>query len=317
MSEAPRRNCCVCGSGAVAARHRTREMMFGLREPFDYTECGGCGSLQISDVPADLARHYPSGYYSLRPAVVPRGLRGAIRRIRNGYALTGRGLLGRALHAVFPYPVRGAHRWVRRMGLDRSARILDVGCGAGDLLKDLGQAGFRHLLGADPFVTTDLDLGDGVSVLKRTLEEVEGEFDLVMFHHALEHTASPAAVLRAAAARLRPGGWCLVRVPTVTGEAWERYGPDWVQLDPPRHLFVPSARGMETLAERTGFHLEAIEYDSTELQFVGSELYRRDIPLNDANGQFSRAQLRRFRRNARRLNRAARGDQAAFYLRRC
>ena len=38
-------------------------MMFGTREPFEYLECGQCGTLQLIDVP-DLARHYPIEYFS-------------------------------------------------------------------------------------------------------------------------------------------------------------------------------------------------------------------------------------------------------------
>ena len=38
--------------------------MFGLRDQFDYLECGAYGCLQIDGIPADLDRYYPVAYYA-------------------------------------------------------------------------------------------------------------------------------------------------------------------------------------------------------------------------------------------------------------
>jgi hypothetical protein len=45
-------------------------------------------------------------------------------------------------------------------------------------------------------------------------------------------------------------------------------------------------------------------------------MYRRDIPLREKRPieVFSRAEMRRFKREARRLNETRLGDQAAFFL---
>ena len=48
--------CRICGSVRVAGRHDVREMMFGTRETFGYTQCADCLCLQIDEVPPDLAR---------------------------------------------------------------------------------------------------------------------------------------------------------------------------------------------------------------------------------------------------------------------
>ncbi len=37
-------------------------MMLGSRESFTYVECARCGCVQIAEIPADLARHYPTDY---------------------------------------------------------------------------------------------------------------------------------------------------------------------------------------------------------------------------------------------------------------
>jgi len=292
-------------------------MMFGLRDRFAYFECASCGCLQIEEVPHDLGRYYPADYYSLQ-GVPDRhtGLRGRLRTVRNRFVLTGEGVLGRALAAVSDYPFPGIRQWLSREGLSHESRILDVGCGSGELLYDLGALGYRHLTGVDPFIQRDLVHPTGATIRRGTIHELQGEYDLVMFHHSLEHIPDQHETMRSAARLLAEGGHCLVRIPVVGSAAWEEYGVDWVQLDAPRHLFVHSVESIRRLGEGAGLRLEAVEHDSTEFQFTGSELYRRDIPLRAADpSRFGRAELRRFRSRARELNAAGRGDQAAFYFR--
>jgi hypothetical protein len=106
--------------------------------------------------------------------------------------------------------------------------------------------------------------------------------------------------------------------------AWRRYGGDWVGLDPPRHIFVPTERSMRLLAQRAGLRVERVFYDSHALQFWGSEQYRRDIPLHDkhswsqspAAAHFSHRDVVGWHAASQRLNAAGDGDSAGFVLRR-
>jgi SAM-dependent methyltransferase len=288
--------------------------MLGTRETFEYVECNECGCLQICEIPDDIARHYPSSYYAFAPSAAQHGLRGWLRRKRNAAAITGDGVVGRLLATLKPYPFADVTRWFRRMGVSKTSRILDVGCGMGELLRDLGEAGFRSLTGVDPFIPRDVAYASGAKVFKATIHDMHGRFDLVVLNHAFEHIPDQFETLQAVASRLAPGGHCLVRVPTVSSYAWEHYREDWVQLDAPRHFFLHSLKSLRLLGERAGLTLQAVEFDSTELQFAGSELYRRDRPWTVGMPGYSRAELRRFRAQARALNAEGRGDQAAFHF---
>jgi hypothetical protein len=143
-----------------------------------------------------------------------------------------------------------------------------------------------------------------------------------MFHHSFEHMLGPYETLAAAARLLAPAGSCLIRVPVASSYAWEQYRADWVQLDAPRHFLLHSIESMRRLAERAGFETAGIVHDSGSFQFVGSELYRRDIPLHTTAptdvaaraATFTREELAAFEERARDLNAQGRGDQAAFYL---
>jgi SAM-dependent methyltransferase len=289
-------------------------MMLGLRDPFHYHHCTACGCLQLLDPPADLSRYYPESYYSFHTGFLDRkGLRRRMRMVRDRYVIFGEGFLGRILLRWFPHPYPDLHRWLRSGAVGREARILDVGCGSGELLWGLSGVGFRHLLGIDPFLQREMVIDDRVRLERRSIEEVEGEFDVIMLHHALEHIPDQHGAFRSIARLLAPDGYALIRIP-ILGYAWEHYGTDWYQLDAPRHFVLHSLDSIRLLGERHGLRLEAVEYDSTEYQFIGSELYRRDIPLVELDGHFTDAEVAEFRRRADALNREGRGDSAAFYF---
>ena len=308
-----RESCRICEHEGDYPLYHAREMMYGSREEFDYFQCQWCGCVQIREVPADLARHY-EGYWSLSPPPLPRGLAGWLKRRRDRFSLLRRGVIGRILSAVKPYPVMGADRWLTRPGVRPSSRILDVGGGAGHLLLALEAAGFTDLLSVDPFLPEDQHHRPGVRALRRTIHELDGKYDVIMLHHVLEHVPDQHETLASVARLLAPDGYCLVRTPTASSEAWETYREDWVQLDPPRHLYVHSEQSLTMLAEAVGLTVEVVEFDSTEFQFIGSEGYRRGVPLVKQT-EVPRSERRALRRRAVSLNEARRGDQAAFYLR--
>jgi 2-polyprenyl-3-methyl-5-hydroxy-6-metoxy-1,4-benzoquinol methylase len=55
----------------------------------------------------------------------------------------------------------GARKSSREMGVSRSARILDLGCGNGSLIASLADIGFPTVLGADPFIPQDIIHSNG------------------------------------------------------------------------------------------------------------------------------------------------------------
>jgi len=316
--------CRICDNRIGNIAVLPREMMFGTAETFPYFQCAGCGCLQIVEVPADLERHYPPGYYSFsggEPPTDPRWRRWLkTQRVRS--ALSGRGSLNRLLAPLVSVPgeIQG---WMTQLGATQQSRVLDVGCGKGDLLRKLATLGFASLLGADPFVASDLKHPDGVVVRKARLEDLQGQFDVIMLHHSFEHMPDPYAVLKEVKRLLAPGGGLLLRIPLCSSEAYRTYGTDWVQLDAPRHLFLHTEGSLRSLAKRAGFRVDSVVYDSTAFQFWGSEQYRKGIPLfspssyavDQSAAPFSPTQVDAWERRARELNARAEGDQACFALR--
>jgi 2-polyprenyl-3-methyl-5-hydroxy-6-metoxy-1,4-benzoquinol methylase len=288
---------CTACHGEAGRERILREMMYGTREEFVYWECIACGCLQIAEVPENLADHYPSNYYSFSMEAsawskmnyrahfaAPRSMK-LLRRCPADVA---------SVISANPRP---------------GAKILDVGCGGGRLVGVLRSLGFdAH--GIDPFGTSDRPY-----IQRCSLDEIQGKWDLIMFHHSLEHMSNHAEVLQCVRSKLGSDGQCIVRIP-IASWAWKHYGKDWVQLDAPRHLVIHTLESFRLTAQSASLRVERIIFDSDEFQFYASELYQRDIPLHDSSviGMLSRRQIRSFRRRAADLNSQQLGDQAAFIL---
>lgn len=294
-------------------------MMYGSREKFEYFQCSNCGCLQIENIPADIARYYPSGYYSYSGDRADSLLKRKLINLRDAFAVFDVGVVGGLLHN---FRSNDRLRALARLSLKSDQRLLDVGCGSGTLLRSLQAIGFKNLLGVDPFIIEDMDYGNGLRIEKKELVNARGVWDVVMFHHSFEHILNQLETLQNVGNILDGNGTCLIRIPTVSSFAWRHYGVNWVQLDAPRHFFLHSVQSMAILANRAGFYIEQVVFDSDDFQFWGSELYAKDIPLVDPGTRkpiskatvFSRGELRKYSVEAGRLNDAQDGDQAVFYL---
>ena len=298
-------SCPFCAAAGPFREFEAREMMFGTRERFTYRECAGCGSLHIREVPADLARHYPSNYYSFRPAFLkkPGGV-----WLRRPYARWVTASTARA--AGYRYHRHAFLYWTPLCGMTLDSRFLDLGCGGGVLLSRMRNFGYTDLTGADPYAPGETD-EPGFRVIKAELANVQDRFDLIMMHHMLEHVADPLRTLVAARERLRPGGKVLVRLPVAGSAAHRQFGADWFNLDAPRHLAIPSLAGMEQVAARAGLRLVHRGFDSVESGFTMSENYRRDIAGPEARKP-ARSLKRANKRLAREMDERGEGDSGVF-----
>jgi SAM-dependent methyltransferase len=298
------------------------ERMLGLGGSYRYAVCSTCGCLWLKDVPEDLSPFYSGDeYYSFQAAPDP-GVNAPLARVMSVLlrlpALARAGGKSRWRGKVFPF----AGTWFAGRGIKLSSAILDVGSGTGVTLARLRWLGFRDLTGIDPFLPeAEVRIGP-ISIRRATLAEVRGQYDVILFHHSLEHVADPVATLTEAASRLRPGGHVLVLVPLADSAAFRRYGTHWAQLDAPRHLTVPTAQAIEAGAEAAGLRVVDQWRDSHAFQFWCSEQYLQGIPLHGerswetdpAASQFSSDQVEAWEAEARRLNGAGTGDQGVFVL---
>ncbi|MEO7307381.1 MAG: class I SAM-dependent methyltransferase [Ferruginibacter sp.] len=313
-------SCIICHNKTGNIPYKIQEMQLGLREWFNYELCAQCGSMQIATIPENLAKYYPTGNYYSFNTLLKNTSPSYISKAKAKFLIYGQFNIIGALMSI-GYKMPDYYQWMKNSHTAFNDRILDVGTGNGTLLTSLHKIGFTNLVGIDPFIDNDLDYGQ-VKVFKRDLFQEQNTYDLIMMHHSLEHMTRPKEVLQKAHSLLADDGRLLVRIPIMGNYGWQTYGIHYSQLDAPRHIFIPSEKGMVQLAEESGFTILKFEYDTTDFAIWSSKLYKMNIPLSEANSQaknprpdiFSIEDIMRFRKTAKQINEEKRGDIAAIYM---
>ena len=302
------KRCKICQSN-LENIFNAREMMFGIRKEFPYAQCSNCQTIQILEIPEDIASYYPEYYYSFKQYIPPiTGIKAILKRIFKKYRI--RKFRHEILDQLHP------------LNILPTQRILDIGCGRGKLICEMFNYGFKNIQGVDRFIPQEYQYGHNIKVLKNDLSELKNNsYDLLMMHHVFEHMEEPMNEIAKAYKLLKNNGYLMIRIPVVN-DAWSIYQQDWVQLDAPRHFFIHTEKSISIMAKEVGFTVTDVVYDSNSMQFWGSELYKKDIPLiNEITKEFmnpydflSPDEIASFEQSAKELNKNNKGDQAIFYL---
>jgi SAM-dependent methyltransferase len=314
--------CRICFNEANNKSYLVREMQFGTREEFEYIECSNCGSLQIKSYPSDPGKYYPDDYglHNVTNTSRPGKLIGWLREKKLKYVLDNeKSLTGFILNLIIK---PGFEQKLLPAGVKSDSSILDIGSGAGKILLNLRNKGFKNITGTDIFINNDLIYDECLRIYKKDLSEIEGPFDFIMMNHSLEHMPEQDEVFRHLRRLIKPGKVIMIRIPVKTDYIWNLYGVKWGSLDAPRHFYLHTLRSMEIIAARNKFNIEKVISDSGSYQFYSSEQIKRDIPLRSPNSYymsnkstlFSKKEIRRFTKKADELNRTQQGDCACFYL---
>ncbi len=248
-------SCPACAT-PVARKLTAQERQYDQPGEFAYGECPDCRALVLIDAPADLGAYYPSNYYSFTGA-------------QPGWSLK------RAIIGLNPGNLPAALRWIP----DRAARVLDVGCGAGHLVRQLRDRGYGNTEGIDPYLAESKSREPGSPLRRARIADLTQEYDVILYNHVLEHVAAPREELVAARERLSSSGKILIRVPLADSDLFRRYGKDWYQLDAPRHLWIPTRRAIEHLAGDLGFRVQAIQEDATVASLLMTRLLAKHRQL--------------------------------------
>lgn len=298
--------CAFCSVESVPKFFEAKERMFGTGGDFNVAECGNCGSIQLLDVPQDLSIFYPNDYYAHQSLVISSNVKNVLKKLRYRlYRLSSMRLFR---------PFFG--EWLDIIQPNYDSKIADIGCGNGQLLHEMYAAGFTNLHGFDPFIVGDKTINGSLRLYKKEIFQIEDQFDLIMMHHAFEHMDRPGEVLAKAYQLMKKGGCLLIRIPVADAEVWKKERANWVQLDAPRHLFVPTVEGLTTLAKKVGFPKPKVVFDSSGFQFWGTELYKKGVPLigQRKSKYFSKLQILKYNKKAQEFNALGKGDQACFYF---
>jgi SAM-dependent methyltransferase len=236
-------SCPACGAaGGPALLHGPDRFVGGPGE-FSVVRCSECALAFTWPrlEPEDFGVYYPDDYQAYqdtdeRETASPRRRAGArLDRLRLATIIR----LG-------PY---------RPLASLTPGRLLDVGCGAGQLAGAFARRGWS-VSGVEPSqAACRLAAARQIDIFCGVLDDapwVDGSFDAIVFNHSLEHIPSPQDAVDRAARLLRPGGVLAIAVPNFG--CWQRrlFGDRWFPLDLPRHQQHFEAGTLRTLTQRAG-----------------------------------------------------------------
>jgi len=262
--------CPLCADAGALVHRGLVDTLFGVPGAWGFRRCGraDCGLLWLDPAPIDedlalaYARYYTHGATGPAPAGPLRrawaGVKAGYLSRRFGYRIAGGGWKRAASFVLTPFPTRRESLETLALHLPAvpGGRVLEIGCGAGDSLRALGELGWQA-------EGVDLDPEVARVAAQRGLTVRVGDvfapayaaetFDAVAMIHALEHVPRPLATLAEVRRILRPGGRLVIVTPNADSLGHRVLGGSWRGLEPPRHLQVFGPAALRRVARDAGF----------------------------------------------------------------
>jgi SAM-dependent methyltransferase len=213
------RPCAACGS--------TDARPLGVKHGFSLVVCRKCSTIYTPYSPWYSSEFYYETYYKDESLSPPPFVQTRLEEITAEFA---------------PYR--------------QTNRLLDIGCGAGNLLMAARKNGW-HAQGLDVSLNAARHVRElGFEVFHGELHEAQlpaGHFDVITAAEFLEHLPEPRLVLTEIARLLRPGGLLWTTTPHARGLSGRVLGVKWRCIWPPEHLQLFSAGGLKSLLVDVGF----------------------------------------------------------------
>ena len=229
-------NSCNCGSGNQGA-HAFYARDYNFRTTTDQSavlRCLECGSLYSERFPTlESLQNAYLNYYT-----TPRQRLGSRRLMRRLVDLT-----------RWQYMLRVTPRYART--------LLDYGCGSGEFLSSLKEAGFdAELYGTDLFKPTDAVNIDFAWLQLDRFDEADRHYDWITMSHVIEHLASVVPILVRLANVTSGSGSIWISTPNADSVLIRCFKGFARDIDFPRHRQIFSRNALEGLLKKAGFRVE-------------------------------------------------------------
>ena len=150
----------------------------------------------------------------------------------------------------------------------KGKRILEIGPGRGDFLvwargRGAIVTGWERSAQAVSSLRAKGLEAESVILEDLSLWPVSGEtWDVIVGFHVLEHLVDPVKIVAGLISRLAPNGLLIFQVPRIDSWQARMLNQRWIGLDAPRHVSIPSLKGLRKLASSCGLEEQAFKHFS-------------------------------------------------------
>lgn len=283
--------CCLCGAAGEPLYTNLKDRLCGAQGSWHLKRCRepGCGLIWLDPMPIkeDIGKAYQSYFTHFEVSPVrkgrwPRHIYGFAKRgywaRKYSYGRDSAGRLEKVLGTIIQlFPLRSAALDFSIMYLpfQRNGRLLDVGCGNGQAMQTMAELGWQ-VQGVD-FDTKAVQIArnKGLEVRLGGLEAQaypSNFFDAITMSHLIEHVHDPVSLLTECWRILKPGGRVVIVTPNSESWGHQKFGGNWMHLDPPRHLHIFNGQSLRRLVGMVGFHLISLDATIRDADgvFIGS-----------------------------------------------
>lgn len=242
--------CQLCGGGNLSFVYKE------TYEKMDLVRCRDCGVVFLDIGRCSSAEFYQDTYYPKEPLIFEK-IDAAVRS-----------------------------RKIQRL-VQPGARVFEMGCGHGLLLKKLDKADYEVY--GNEFSETAGDYAKNRLFLKIKTGDADGmpwdgkKYDAICLYHVFEHLDNPVEALGDFAGRLNPEGWLVLEVPNYDCVYSRIFGRKWFMLDLPRHIFHYNHKSLTRLLEANGFSVKKTESRYFLYDIFGNTLSTLNLFLKTQN----------------------------------
>lgn len=243
-------NCDLCGVDDTQVILKKKDKLGISDDQFQVVECRKCGLLYVNPRPteAEIGKFYPETYSWKETLEADSFLTKWVRRLEKSYRYH---LLQDEVSKVVKF-TGGS-----------SGKVLDVGCGTGDRLEVFRNKGFEaygvETSDSANYARKHLNL----NVLKGDLFSANFSdefFDLVTLYNVLEHTHSPARVVKEIYRILKKKGFLIIQVPNSNSIQYKIFKKRWAAFDIPRDLYYFGTETLSLLLGKVGFIVTKLDH---------------------------------------------------------
>jgi len=249
--------CIVCSGRDFTFLFQGTDRVHGIAGRFNLFCCNGCGLVFVYPIPDNLDTYYPENYYAFRKkkASLLRSIAAGIKlKTLRTFHLSSKSVF----FSLLLYPLSKKYLHYPKRRINKSVeRVLDIGCGTGQMLLDLQSLGWE-VYGNDISVSAcKVARESGLKNIQAgSFEELEypsGFFDCICMSDTLEHMVNPLSSLRKAKRILRKGGELIIALPNYNSLGRRVFGRHDVIFDLPRHLYMFTPENLASLVKKAGF----------------------------------------------------------------